>query len=77
MRHEARTGATDNSPLAANRTSLTQHRVKEAIGNTPDVRSDRVEAVREKIESGQFKIDAQRLAGRMLTEALRDDLERP
>lgn len=57
------------------RTSLTLHRIKEAIANTPDVRSDKVAALRERIAAGNYQVDAQRLAGNMLNSALREDIE--
>jgi len=62
---------------AGNRTSLTLSRIREAIRNTPDIRADRVEAAREKLRSGEFKVDADRLAQNLLAESLRDDVEKP
>ncbi len=62
---------------AGNHTSLTMNRIREVIKSTPDVRSERVEALREQIRSGSYKVNADRLAESMLTEALREDLEKP
>lgn len=62
---------------AGNHTSLTMNRIREVIKSTPDVRSERVEALREQIRSGSYKVNADRLAERMLTESLREDLEKP
>ncbi len=73
----SRTGAEESAAVGRNRTSLTLNRIKEAIRNTPDVRADRVAEVREQIVSGKFKVDAERLATNMLTESLREDVEKP
>jgi len=69
--------AKDSAAPAGNRTSLTMSRIREAIRNTPDVRADQVEAVRNKLRSGDYKVDADKLAGRILNESLREDLEKP
>jgi negative regulator of flagellin synthesis FlgM len=72
-RDAAKAGA---SPVD-NRTSLVMSRIRDVIRNTPDIRADRVEAVREKIRAGEYKVDADRLATRLLTESLQDDVEKP
>jgi len=73
VRDAAKEGATP----AGNRTSLTMNRIREVIRNTPDVRADKVEAAREKLRSGDYKVDAERLAQSLLNESLRDDVEKP
>lgn len=60
-----------------NRMSLTLSRLREAIRSTPDVRADKVAAAKARIRRGEYKVDADRLAQQMLTEALREDLEKP
>lgn len=72
-----RDGAKDGATPVGNRTSLTMQRIREVIHNTPDLRADRVEAVRERIRSGEYKVDAERLAQNLLSESLRDDVEKP
>ncbi len=67
----------DGARSEPNRTSLTMHRIKEVIRNTPDVRADRVAELRERIQSGQYRVDAERLAQNLLAESLRDDVEKP
>ncbi len=57
--------------------TLTTAKLKEAIQNTPDVRADRVAQVRQKLEQGRYKVDADKLAKAVLNESLRDDLEKP
>jgi negative regulator of flagellin synthesis FlgM len=69
--------AQEGAAPAGNRTSLTMNRIREVIRNTPDLRADRVEAVRERIRKGDYQVDAERLAHQMINEALRDDLEKP
>lgn len=72
-----RPDAKDGATPAGNRTSLTMSRIRDVIRTTPDVRAERVEAVRERIRSGEYKVDAERLATRLLTDSLREDVEKP
>lgn len=67
--------AKEGSTPVGNRMSLTLSRIREAIRSTPDVRADKVAAARARIRSGQYKVDADRLAQQMLTESLREDLD--
>jgi len=73
VRDAAKEGATP----VDNRPSLTMNRIREVIRNTPDVRADKVEAAREKLRTGEYKVDAERLAQTLLNESLRDDVEKP
>ena len=73
----ARKAVQDAAAPGNARPTLTQSRVRESIRNTPDVRSDKVEAARARIQSGEYKVDAERLAQALLTESLRDDIEKP
>lgn len=41
---------------------------------TPDVRSERVDALRKKIQSGEYKVQPEKIADGMLQEAARDEL---
>ena len=61
---------------AGSKTSLTLTKLKEAIRNTSDIRSDRVEAVQKKIKSGTYQVDAEKLAANLITESLREDIEK-
>ena len=74
-KHGGESLAKENSPLGS-RTSLTTSRVKEAIRNTPDIRADRVDAVKIKIQSGTYRVDAEQLASKLIAESLREDIER-
>ena len=63
---------------APNRASpSTMDKIKEAIRNEPDVRTQRVAELKARISSGEFKVDSDKLAANMLTAALEEDLERP
>lgn len=43
---------------------------KDIVHQTPDVRSDRVEALKQKIRSGTYQVDAGAVAEKLLTEHL-------
>ncbi|MBI4082014.1 MAG: flagellar biosynthesis anti-sigma factor FlgM [Candidatus Lambdaproteobacteria bacterium] len=62
---------------AANRTSLTTTRLREAIRTAPDVREERVAELRERIRAGKYETDAERLAKNLINASLREDIERP
>lgn len=62
----------------ANRISLnTMNKIRETIGAEPDVRAERVAEVKAKLKRGELKVDPDKLAGKMLTASLKEDLERP
>ena len=61
----------------ANRLSLTMTRIKDAIRNEPEVRSERVAELKAKVAGGKYKVDPDSVAKNLLTESLRDDLEKP
>ena len=72
-----RDAAKDVTTPSGNRTSLIMSRIREAIRTTPDVRADRVEALRAEVQSGKYRVDAERLAQTLLNESLREDVEKP
>ncbi len=51
-----------------------QLQLLQIIQDTPDVRLDKVAKLRKQIEQGCYKVDADRIAERMLEEALMDTL---
>lgn len=67
-------GQAAESPMRA---SLTVSRVKDAIRNEPDVQAEKVAQLRERIRSGDYTVDSDRLAGNIINASLREDLERP
>jgi len=69
--------STENPVRVPERPSLTTTKVREAIRNEPDVRAERVDEVRRRIQDGTYDVDAQRLARNMINTSLREDLEKP
>jgi len=53
-----------------------QLKILQIVRDTPDVRQDKVAKLREQIEQGCYKVDAERVAERMLEEGLQDILYR-
>ena len=68
--------STEVPVLSRPQTSLTMTRVKEAIGNTPDVSTEKVAALRRQIANGEYKVDTDTLANNMINAAIREDLEK-
>lgn len=58
-------------------TTLVTQKLKQAVQNEPDIRVDRVADLKARIQSGKFQVDSERLAGNILLDSLREDLERP
>ncbi|MFZ5775701.1 MAG: flagellar biosynthesis anti-sigma factor FlgM [Thermodesulfobacteriota bacterium] len=50
-------------------------RMRELLDQTPDVRLDRVQALREQIARGEYTVDPYRLADKMMETLLSDGLE--
>ena len=50
--------------------------ILQILEELPDVRQDKVEKLRRQIEQGRYKVDAGRIADRMLEEAIKDILYR-
>jgi flagellar biosynthesis anti-sigma factor FlgM len=48
--------------------------ILQIVQETPDVRQDKVKKLKKQIESSSYKVDADRIAERMLEEALMDAL---
>jgi negative regulator of flagellin synthesis FlgM len=57
--------------------SLTTTRAREAIRKEPDVRAEKVAEVKERIRSGKYRVDADKLAEKMINQSLREDIEKP
>ncbi len=73
-----RSGQPQEAENAANRISLnTMNKIRETIRSEPDVRTERVAEVKAKLKRGELKADPDKLAGKMLTASLKEDLERP
>lgn len=52
------------------RSSKEVQQIKEIISSTPDIREDRVAALKDKIESGEYKIDPDGIAGKIIDDSL-------
>ena len=50
--------------------------ILQILDELPDVRQDKVAKLRKQIEQGRYKVDAERVAERMLEEGLKDILYR-
>jgi len=68
---------TKESRLVTNDAAQTAHRIKETLRAEPDIRPDRVEEVKEKIRTGKYQVEPERLAENMLAASLKEDLEKP
>jgi len=47
-------------------------RIKEIISSEPDIREDKVSELKERIESGRYTIDYDRVAEKLIQESLKD-----
>jgi negative regulator of flagellin synthesis FlgM len=45
-----------------------------SVKNSPDVRKDKVAALKAQIQSGQYKVDADKVADKMLQESLENEI---
>jgi negative regulator of flagellin synthesis FlgM len=57
--------------------NLTTTKARDAIRREPDVRADKVADVKARLKNGRYEIDADKLAGKMLDDSLREDIEKP
>ena len=62
------TGAADRVELSAG--SLDVQKAKNIIDQTPEVRMDKVQALRDQIARGEYTVDPHRLAGTMMASLL-------
>lgn len=62
------TTGTDRVELSAS--SIDVQKMKMIIQDTPDVRMDRVQALKEQIERGEYQVDPYRVADKMLMNLL-------
>ncbi|HUJ76346.1 MAG TPA: flagellar biosynthesis anti-sigma factor FlgM [bacterium] len=79
---EARRAAGQGKPAGTpatqdTRASLTLSKVRDTIRNEPDVRADKVAALKRQVQGGKYRVDPDRLAANLLTESLQEDLEKP
>ncbi len=48
-------------------------KIREAVENTPDIREEKVAALKKMIASGEYKVNAREVADKMIKEFLSDD----
>ncbi len=68
--------STEAPTLSRPKVPLTVQRVKEVIDSTPDVRAERVAALKQRIDADEYRVDSDRLAQNLLNASIREDLER-
>ena len=54
--------------------TFVMNKIKSQINAEPEVRADRVAELKAKIKSGEFKVDSERLAKKMLEDAFQEDI---
>ena len=70
-----RSGALPSSGEPHVKTStFVMNKIKSQINAEPEVRADRVAELKAKIKSGEFKVDSERLAKKMLEDAFQEDI---
>ncbi|MDP2992785.1 MAG: flagellar biosynthesis anti-sigma factor FlgM, partial [Deltaproteobacteria bacterium] len=62
--------ATDKVELSA--ASRDIQKIQEVLKNTPDVRAEKVQELKSKIESGQYRVDAREIANKMISDVIQD-----
>lgn len=62
--------ATDKVELSA--ASRDIQKIQEVLKNTPDVRAEKVQELKSKIESGQYKVDGREIANKMISSLIQD-----
>ncbi len=47
-------------------------KIQEVLKNTPDIRAEKVQELKSKIESGQYRVDAREIANKMISSLIQD-----
>ena len=70
-----RSGSTSGTAEPPVKTStFVMNKIKDRISAEPEVRADRVAELKDKIKSGEYQVDSQRLAKTMLEDALKEGM---
>ncbi|WP_022852704.1 flagellar biosynthesis anti-sigma factor FlgM [Thermodesulfatator atlanticus] len=64
-------------PVQQDRVELSQtakdiQKVEKALKATPDVRTEKIRAIKEQIEAGTYQVDSKKIANAMLTDLIKD-----
>ena len=54
--------------------TFVMNKIKSLINAEPEVRSDKVAELKARIKSGEYKVDSERLAKKMLEDAFQEDI---
>ena len=54
--------------------TFVMEKIKNLINAEPEVRSDKVAELKDKIKSGEYKVDSEKLAKKMLEDAFQEDI---
>ena len=54
--------------------TFVMNKIKSLINSEPEVRSDKVAELKDRIKSGEYKVDSERLAKKMLEDAFQEDI---
>ena len=54
--------------------TFVMNKIKSRINAEPEVRADKVAELKAKIKSGEYKVDSERLAKKMLEDAFQEDI---
>ena len=54
--------------------TFVMNKIKDKINAEPEIRADRVTELKAKIKSGEYKVDSESLAKKMLEDAFQEDL---
>ena len=72
---EERSGKLTGSGEPPVKTStFVMNKIKSLINSEPEVRTDRVAELKDRIKSGEFKVDSEKLAKKMLEDAFQEDI---
>ena len=54
--------------------TFVMNKIKSLINSEPEVRTDRVAELKDRIKSGEYKVDSESLAKKMLEDAFQEDI---
>ena len=54
--------------------TFVMNKIKSLINSEPEVRTDKVAELKDRIRSGEYKVDSERLAKKMLKDAFQEDI---
>ncbi|OAG27670.1 flagellar biosynthesis anti-sigma factor FlgM [Thermodesulfatator autotrophicus] len=64
--------AVERDRVEISQTAKELKKVESIVKASPDIRADKVRAIKEQIEAGTYKVDSKKIANAMLTDLLKD-----